>query len=109
MTYEITKPTKITKEQYKKGFFAIDRQNADHWFVNHHDDIRLWVGQYHESLINTNHDMLSGEMQSAEINGIIVIDENGQEKEIEAITFDTKDSYNDLDLELLEEGKISWY
>ena len=104
----ITKPIEITQEQYEKGFFAIDRKTADHYFINAAAGISLWVCRDLESLKNTNTAMRSGEMPSAEVNGVVIINDSGVEEEIEAITYDTQDSWNDLDLDELAEGRITW-
>ena len=107
MDIELTTPTKITEEQYKAGYFAINRENADHWFINEHDDIRLYVGNSPESLSQSYSDMMKEEL-NAEINGVTVVDGYGNDVEIEAITYGTEHSYNNLDLNELAEGKISW-
>lgn len=106
-TTELTTATIITEDQYKKGFFAINRKNADHWFINEHDNIRVFVGNYPDSLDYSYSAMMKEEL-NAEINGVTVIDGSGQEEEIEAITYGTEHSLNDLDLEELSQGYISW-
>ena len=102
-----TKPTKITEEQYRKGFLAVNRQNGDIWFVNEHDDIRLWLGQYPEDVSGYESDMMKGEL-NAQVEGVGVIGENGEEMDIEAIVFGVEDAPGRIDLEYLEEGKIRW-
>lgn len=108
MTNELTTPTKITNEQYEKGFFAINRANGDHWFINSYDNIVLWVGNSMDGLTNVYSDYMSGELDGGEINGVDVVDESGNEVEIEAITLPTSSAYHPLDLEKLEQGIIAW-
>lgn len=107
MITEITTPTLVTEEQYKKGYFAINRENADHWFINEQDNIRVFVGNYPESLSNSYSAMMEGKL-NAEINGVTVIDGNGKEIEIEAITYGSEHAWNDLNLIALSHGRIEW-
>jgi hypothetical protein len=107
---KITKPTTLTELQYEKAVFAIDRENADHYLMygnigkEHVLENSLWVCRDEESMNNTN----PQDMPSFEINGVDVIGEDGVQKEIEAITFSTKESLNKLDLHSLSEGRIDW-
>jgi len=105
-----TIPTKISEAQFAHAMMAVDRSNGDHWLFwgeesaptifNRH----LWVGRY-ESALNENYHDLDG----AEVQGLDVTDENGNQVEIEAWTFKAKQiGVNEIDLNALALGEIKW-
>jgi hypothetical protein len=106
----ITTPTQLTELQYDNAVFAIDRENADHYLMygnvgsENNLENSLWVCRDVDSLNNTN----PNDQPSYEVVGVDVIGEDGIEKEIEAVTFSTKESNSGLDLESLSQGKIEW-
>jgi len=108
---QYTTPTKISEEQYQNSQIAINRENGDHWLCYSasngvHLDKRLWIGNDKESLMNTEFD--PDLKENSEVTSIDVVGESGEDVEIEAIVFQTKHSWNRLDLEDLEKGIISW-
>lgn len=102
----ITSPKTVTAKQYEKGFFAIDKDTADHWLILS-DGRRIFLGRDFDSLKNTEKAARSGS-ETWEVNGVDVDDENGNEVEIEAWIVPTSEAWNDLDLDALAEGRVEW-
>jgi len=101
MNTTFTRPTTISQEQYAEAYFAIDAETADHYLVYNDEDGEqaLWVGRDEDSLSNS----LECELKEVQVSG-----ESGDWTGIEAYCFPTSESWNDLDLEALEEGRLRW-
>lgn len=97
----LTVPTLISEKIYRDSYFAID-VNANHWLINEEHGIRLWVGQYHESL------EVTLEQKSFCRRFVTLVDECGREQEVECVFFPTTESDNELDLASLSIGEINW-
>lgn len=95
-----TIPTKITRNQYEAGFFAIDTETSDNylfWENAAGETKHLWVD-----------DDSPENYTDCEKQFINAIQENGSPEEIEAYILPTSQAFNEIDLEALENGKIEW-
>lgn len=98
MYNETTIPTKVTESEYKAAKIAINKKNADHWLILA-DGRHIWVGRDESSM---------KESTQFPVEKVWVTDEHGQDEQIKAYVFPTSECFNDLDLDALAEGEISW-
>ena len=101
----ITVPTVITKEQYKNAVFAKNRENGDEFIIWDNGSKNLWVGRDNSQSTWNNWNPQSND--DTWFDTVEITDENGDKIEVEAIVCDTCNG-NNLDLEELAKGKISW-
>lgn len=99
----ITKPTKISKKQYKKAFFADNPETYDSFLVME-DGTSLWVGRDKDSTENSN----PASNPDCYEKEVCVTDENGMDQWINAWCCPTSEAWNDLDLDALAEGRVEW-
>jgi hypothetical protein len=103
MSTVLTQPTRLTKEEYKKCWFAINPVNGDHWLFLP-DGKYLFVAQDMGSAKNSN-PAENPEFWKQEVE---VTDEVGRREWIDAWCCKTENCLNEIDLDELAEGKVEW-
>lgn len=99
----LTQPTKLTQQEYENCFIAINPANGEHWLMLPDGD-HIFVAK----------DMRSTEASNPAINPdcyeeeVQVTDEVGCKEWINAWCCKTTKCLNQIDLELLAEGKVEW-
>lgn len=101
-----TSATKITEAQYEAAFIFINEETGDHYLIYQDEngiDHDLWIGRDNDSLKTT-----IQENVGQKIKGQFYTDETGSISAADGYIFSTSESYNDLDLDALAEGRIEW-
>lgn len=106
----MTIPTIITQDQYNNAMLAVDLATGDHWLFWATDgsteyDEHLWLCRMKSAL-----DEPYEGLEWLEVKNLSVTDENGDDVEIEALTFKAHQLHvNGLSLESLAEGEVNWF